>query len=170
VRRGLYLIPSRLPVGGSWSPDEVLALNTLIEDRGGRYQICGPNAFNLYGFDDQIPTRVYAYNDRISGERTMGSISLTLIEVATERLGAVEEVTTSENIVAVYSSRTRALIDAVYDWSRFNTLPRAYDWIRRELAANMRRYAVSAPGRPRRACLKLCSWRTVRLTFRYRRM
>jgi hypothetical protein len=40
VRRGLYLIPSRLPVGGSWSPDEVLALNTLIEDAGGgRYQI-----------------------------------------------------------------------------------------------------------------------------------
>jgi len=68
-------------VGGSWSPDEVLALNTLIEDRGGRYQICGPNAFNRYGFDDQIPTRVYAYNDRISGERTIGSISLTLIKV-----------------------------------------------------------------------------------------
>jgi len=58
-----------------------------------------------------------------------------LIKVATERLGAVEEVPTSENIVAVYSSRTRALLDAVYDWSRFNTLPRAYDWIRRELAA-----------------------------------
>lgn len=135
VRRGLYLVPSRLPVGGSWSPDEVLALNTLIEDRGGLYQICGPNAFNRYGFDDQIPTRVYAYNDRISGGRAIGSISLTLIKVATERLGAVEEVTTSENIVAVYSSRTRALIDAVYDWSRFNTLPRAYDWIRRELAA-----------------------------------
>src|SRR4030081_2051130 len=44
VRRGLYLVPPRLPVGASWSPDEVLALNTLIEDRGGRYQICGPNA------------------------------------------------------------------------------------------------------------------------------
>ncbi len=78
VRRGLYLIPSRLPVGGSWSPDEVLALNTLIEDRRGRYQICGPNAFNRYGFDDQIPTRVYAYNDRISEDRTIGSISLQI--------------------------------------------------------------------------------------------
>ena len=33
VRCGLYLVPSRLPVGGSWSPDEVLALNTLVEDR-----------------------------------------------------------------------------------------------------------------------------------------
>ncbi len=26
-------------------------------------------------------------------------------------------------------------MDAVYDWSRFNSLPRAYDWIRGELAA-----------------------------------
>lgn len=39
VRRGLYLIPSRLPVGGSWSPDEVLALNTLIEDAGGAIKL-----------------------------------------------------------------------------------------------------------------------------------
>jgi predicted transcriptional regulator of viral defense system len=26
-------------------------------------------------------------------------------------------------------------VDAVYDWSRFNSLPRGYEWIRRELAA-----------------------------------
>jgi len=43
-------------LGGSWSPDETLALNTLMEDRRGRYQICGPNAFNRYGFDEQVPT------------------------------------------------------------------------------------------------------------------
>jgi predicted transcriptional regulator of viral defense system len=34
----------------------------------------------------------------------------------------------------VYSSRVRTLVDAVYDWSRFNSLPRGYSWIRRELA------------------------------------
>ena len=28
VRRGLYLVPNRLPLGGKWSPDEILALNT----------------------------------------------------------------------------------------------------------------------------------------------
>ncbi len=27
-------------------------------------------------------------------------------------------------------------MDAVYDWSRFDSLPRAYDWIRQELAEN----------------------------------
>ena len=135
VRRGLYLIPSRLPLGGKWSPDEILALNTLIEDQGGHYQICGPNAFNRYGFDEQIPTRVYAYNNRLSREHWIGSIALTLIKVGDNRLGSIEKVKTAEGLTAVYSSRTRTLVDAVYDWSRFNSLPRAYDWVREELRA-----------------------------------
>jgi predicted transcriptional regulator of viral defense system len=135
VRPGLYLVPAQLPLGGSWSPDETLALNTVIEDRRGRYQICGPNAFNRYGFDEQVPTRVYAYNNRISGDRAIGAIALTLIKVTDERLGNTEEVQTPEGLTAVYSSRVRTLVDAVYDWSRFNSLPRAYEWIRSELAA-----------------------------------
>ena len=134
VRRGLYLVPPRLPLGGKWTPGEILALTTLIEDRGGRYQICGPNAFNRYGFDEQVPNRVYAYNNRISGERSIGSVRFTLIKVADARLGGTEEIRTSEGLVAVYASRARALVDAVYDWARFNSLPRGYGWIRRELA------------------------------------
>ena len=136
VRRGLYLVPLRLPLGGTWSPDEILALNTLMEDQGGRYQICGPNAFSRYGLDEQMPTRVYAYNNRLSGERTVGTVALTMIKVADDRLGSSEKVKTAEGLTAVYSSRVRTLIDAVYDWSRFNSLPRGYEWIRRELAAN----------------------------------
>jgi predicted transcriptional regulator of viral defense system len=106
-----------------------------MEDRQGRYQICGPNAFNRYGFDDQVPTRVYAYNNRISGERTIGTIALTLIKVADDRLGDTEDAEVTDGITAVYSSRVRTLVDAVYDWPRFNSLPRAYVWIRGELAA-----------------------------------
>jgi predicted transcriptional regulator of viral defense system len=34
---------------------------------------------------------------------------------------------------AVYASRVRSLVDAVYDWSRFNGIPRGYEWIRQEL-------------------------------------
>ena len=133
VRRGLYLVPRKLPLGGKWSPDEILALNTVMQDVSGRYQICGPNTFNRYGFDEQVPARVYAYNNRISGERSIGSVRLTLIKVADARLGGTEEVKTSEGLVAVYASRARALVDAVYDWARFNSLPRGYGWIRREL-------------------------------------
>ena len=135
VRRGLYLVPPRLPLGGTWSPDPILALNAIMEDRRARYQICGPNAFNRYGFDEQVPARLYVYNDRLSRDRTIGSVEMTLIKVANGRLGGTEEVTTPEGLKAIYSSRARTLVDAVYDWSRFSSLPRAYEWIRRELSS-----------------------------------
>jgi len=134
VRRGLYLIPPRLPMGGKWTPGEALALDTLMQDAGASYQITGPNAFNRYGFDEQIPTRLYVYNTKLSGDRTIGTVAMTLIKVAGERLGSVEELKAPDGLSLRYSSRTRALVDAVYDWSRFAGLPRGYDWIRTELA------------------------------------
>src|SRR5437867_11180484 len=68
VRQGLYLVPPQLPLGGAWTPNEALALNTLTEDRKGTYQICGPNAFNRYGFDEQVPAPGYVVNHAICGE------------------------------------------------------------------------------------------------------
>lgn len=134
VRRGLYLIPRILPLGGAWTPDEALAINTLMSDQKGRYQICGPNAFNRYGFSEQLPNRLYAYNNRLSGERSVGAVALTLIKVADARLGDTDGSTTREGLTLTYSSRVRTLVDAVYDWSRFGSLPRGYAWIIRELA------------------------------------
>ena len=136
VRQGLYLVPPQLPLGGVWTPDEVMALNALMEDQNARYQICGPNAFNRYGFNEQIPNRLYAYNNKLSGVRKIGKAQLTLIKVSDNRLGDTEVFTTPTGEKAVYSSRTRTLLDAVYDWSRFNGLPRAYEWIRSDLAKN----------------------------------
>src|SRR5437899_8913745 len=72
VRPGLFLVPERLPLGGAWTPTEIEALNVLIEDRNGVYQVCGPSVFNRYGYDEQIPNRTYAYNNRISGDRKVG--------------------------------------------------------------------------------------------------
>jgi predicted transcriptional regulator of viral defense system len=135
VRPGLFLVPPRLPLGGAWTPSDAAALNALMADTKGRYQICGANTFNRYGFDDQIPNRVYAYNNRISGERKIGAVETILIKVADERLGDTETVTLPDGEKAVYASRARALVDAVYDWSRFNGIPRGYEWIRRELKA-----------------------------------
>ena len=135
VRPGLFLVPPRLPMGGAWTPSEAEALNTLLEDAKGSYQICGANTFNRYGFDNQIPNLVYAYNNRISGKRKIGAVDVRLIKVAAERLGDTEASISADGAQAVYSSRVRALVDAVYDWSRFNGIPRGYEWIRKELKA-----------------------------------
>jgi predicted transcriptional regulator of viral defense system len=136
VRRGLYLAPVQLTVGGRWNPGEMLALTTLIEDRGGAYQISGPNTFQRYGWTEQIPNRVYAYNNRISGDRQVGPVALTLIKVTDDRLGGTEVARSPDGLDVVYASKARSLVDAVYDWSRFDTLPRAYEWIEREVTSN----------------------------------
>jgi predicted transcriptional regulator of viral defense system len=135
VWRGVYLVPPRLPLGGKWSPGEFLALSTLMETLRGSCQVCGPNAFNRYGFDDQVPNRMYAYNNRIFGERKIGGVTLMLIKVADQRLGSTDTFLTPDGVTVVYASRVRTLLDAVYDWARFNSLPRGYEWIRRELKA-----------------------------------
>jgi predicted transcriptional regulator of viral defense system len=140
VRPGLFLVPLRLPLGGAWTPSEAEALNALMADAKGRYQICGANAFNRYGFDDQIPNRLYAYNNRISGERKIGAVEMILIKVAAARLGDTETVTLPDGEPAVYASRVRSLVDVVYDWSRFNG--RSGGWAR----------CWSAKGWTRRSC------------------
>jgi predicted transcriptional regulator of viral defense system len=135
VRRGLYLAPRRLPLGGRWNPGEALALTTLIADRQGTYQISGPNTFQRYGWTEQMPNRVCVYNNRISGDREIGPVSLTLIKVSDDRLGGTEVVRTSDGLDIVYATKARSLVDAVHDWSRFDTLPRAYNWIEREVTS-----------------------------------
>jgi predicted transcriptional regulator of viral defense system len=129
LKRGVYLVPSRMPPGGRWTVSGYYILSKLMEVIKGRYQISGPNAFNLYGFVDQVPNRIYVYNDRIFGEKEIGGTDFVFIKTDVKRLGSTKSLKTSEGIDAVMVTKTRALVDAVYDWSRYNTLPRAYGWI-----------------------------------------
>lgn len=133
LKRGVYLVPPIIPAGGKYSPGVGLVLNKLMEEHDGIYQVCGPTAFNYYGIDDQIPNVTYVYNNRISGSRTIGTLAFQFIKVANKRLGATIEADTPDGIQVIYSSRARTLMDAVYDWSRFNGLPLGYKWIRQEL-------------------------------------
>ena len=133
LKRGLYLVPPRIPAGGKYSPGAALILQKLMEEEKGKYQICGPTAFNFYGLDDQIPSVTYLYNNRISGKRSIGSLAFQFIKVGNERLGAINAVRTRDDMGMIYASKARTLMDAVYDWSRFNSLPRGYDWIKGEI-------------------------------------
>ncbi|MBN1831426.1 MAG: type IV toxin-antitoxin system AbiEi family antitoxin domain-containing protein [Deltaproteobacteria bacterium] len=133
LKRGVYLLPPRIPAGGKYSPGAAMILQKLMKEVSGRYQICGPSAFNFYGLDDQIPSVTCLYNNRISGKKTIGSLAFQFIKVADERLGAINAVRSREDSNIIYPSKARTLMDAVYDWSRFNSLPRGYDWIKGEI-------------------------------------
>jgi len=151
LKRGVYLFPSRLPVGGVWSPGEYLILRELMKTSDdGTYQICGWQSFNRYGYTQQVSARVYAYNNRLTGDKTIGGQTFMFIKVADERLGGTVTMKTPDGVEMVLPTRARTLMDAVYDWSRFGTLPVAYKWIRAaveldrkladELALMARRY------------------------------
>lgn len=129
LKRGVYLVPPRMPSGGRWVASEYLILSKLMTVYEGKYQITGPNAFNFYGYDDQIPNRVYVYNNRIFGEKNIGGVEFVFMKTSDNRLGSTRKFKTSDGIEAVMASRARSLMDAVYDWHRYNTIPRAYDWI-----------------------------------------
>lgn len=129
LKRGACLVPSRLPVGGRWTVSGYYILSRLMEVMKGQYQISGPNAFNFYGFDDQIPSRIYVYNNKIFGEKEIGGTDFVFVKTDAKRMGSTKSLKTPDDIDAVMVSKTRALVDAVYDWPRFNTLPRAYGWI-----------------------------------------
>lgn len=134
LQRGLYLVPPRIPAGGKYSPGIGLILEKLMDELKGRYQLSGPTTFNYYGFDDQIPSITYAYNNRISGSRRIGKLGFQFIKTGEGRLGSVKRVPTREGTEIIYASKPRTLMDSVYDWPRFNSLPRGYDWIQREVS------------------------------------
>jgi predicted transcriptional regulator of viral defense system len=129
LKRGIYLVPSRMPAGVRWTASGYYILSKLMEVMKGKYQISGPNAFNFYGYDDQVPNRIYVYNNLIFGEKDIGGTDFVFIKTDSKRLGAARSLKTPDDIVTIIVSKTRALVDAVYDWTRYNTLPRAYGWI-----------------------------------------
>lgn len=136
LKRGVYLSPSRLPAGGRYGPGAALMLQKLMVEVEATYQICGPTAFNFHGFTEQISNVTYVYNDRISGVRTIGGLQFLFIKIACTRLGSTLAVKIPEGSQVVYGSKVRTLMDTVYDWSRFNSLPIGYDWIRQAAQAN----------------------------------
>jgi|694.fasta_scaffold59106_4 predicted transcriptional regulator of viral defense system len=134
VRDGLYLFPKKTPLGGIWTPDEATAINALMVDCGGQYQITGLSAFKRYGYSNQMAVRATIYNDMVRGDRRVGNVEMTLVKVRDERLGDTESYCTADGERIIFSSRARTLVDAVSDWQRFDTLPEAYQWIYRDIS------------------------------------
>ncbi|MGE0175281.1 MAG: type IV toxin-antitoxin system AbiEi family antitoxin domain-containing protein [Oligoflexales bacterium] len=129
LRRGLYMVPPRIPPGGKWSPGEYKLVDTLMADANATYQLGGPIAFHQYGFDQQVPNSITVYNNKISGQRVIGGTHFAFIKVPLKRLGGHECRKLPGGGEIIMASMPRTLFDAVYDWDRYNTLPRAYRWI-----------------------------------------
>ncbi len=130
--RGLYLVPPRIPLGGSWSPSPYLVISKYMRNLDAKFQISGPAIFNLYGYSDQVSAWFTVYNNKVSKKLYILQYHLDFVKVIENRLGDMKErapygVKKSEP--ALISSAEQTLLDAVYDYKKYGTLPKAYDWI-----------------------------------------
>jgi predicted transcriptional regulator of viral defense system len=130
---GYYLVPDKISPSSYAQVDEMEKLVYLMEYYKAKYMISGPTAIYYYGYTTQIPNRVYVYNDKIYGDRNIAGSSFVFMRTSAKRIKAVVTIKKSNGIEVPYTSQTRLLIDCIYDWNRFNTIPRVYSWIKDEI-------------------------------------
>ncbi len=130
--RGLYLVPPNIPLGGSWSPSPYLVISKYMRNLDAKFQISGPAVFNLYGYSNQVSSWFTVYNNKISKKLYILQYRLNFVKVIKNRLGDVKKRVPygiKKSQPALVSSAEQALLDAVYDYKKYGTLPKAYDWI-----------------------------------------
>ena len=125
LQRGLYLLPAKLPPGGKWTPSPQVILHHLFGAKGGDWQETGAGAFHFHGLTEQVPNTTTVYNTLFSGRDRIAGLDFEMIKVAPSRMGSALE--SAGRRVGI---RGRVVMDAVFDSTRFGTLPKAYFWIR----------------------------------------
>jgi predicted transcriptional regulator of viral defense system len=129
LQRGLYMLPGRLPPGKLWKPSPYEALVAYTEYFKIQWQITGLAAFAHHGFSTQIAQNISVYNDSFSGEKELAGNQFYFIKVPKNRLGNAIKIPILGEMNIYFSSHYRSIFDAIFEASRFNTLPEAYVWL-----------------------------------------
>lgn len=133
LKRGIYLVPEKVPPGGMWQPDSLYLISVFMNIMKANYYLSGLYAFNYYGLSEQIPSIITIYNDKLSMTKKLGTLTIELIKTSKERIGDFSRINLKNTRQANIANLTRTILDAVMDWSRFGTLPIAFDWIKKHL-------------------------------------
>ncbi len=136
IQKGVYLLNQELDFRGSRRPSPYQVIQELMSVHSATYQIVGPVAFHHYGWHTHDTSTIHVYNDRISRRIRIAGRATDFIKVASQRLGGIKRAEIEGTRNVVLSSRLRSLVDAVYDWKRFGSLPSAFKWVSGEIVAN----------------------------------
>lgn len=129
IQKGVYLVHKGVDLQARFRPSPFRIIQELMTLHSGNYQIVGPAAFRYHGWLADDATSIHVYNDRISRRLRTEGRTIEFIKVASGRLGDVERAALEGGCDVTFSSRLRSLIDAVYEWDRFASLPDAFVWL-----------------------------------------
>lgn len=132
LQRGIYIVPASIPPGGYWRPNDYLIVAKYMQIHNARYYIGGLTAFNKHGFSTQIPNQLTVYNDKISGKKNFGGITIRFIKVIQDHIIGFDTIgieSGQENYNVANLART--ILDAINDWKNYHMLPEAYLWLKK---------------------------------------
>lgn len=130
LKRGIYLVPRKVPPGGMWQPDSLQLISFFMEALKANYYIGGLYAFNYYGLSEQVPAVITIYNDKVSLKKKLGLLSIQLIKIMPDRIDESNTIQLNNNRNVKIASISRTILDAIMDWNKFGTLPIAFEWIK----------------------------------------
>lgn len=130
--RGVYLVPSHIPPGGFWRPNDYLIVSKYMQYYKADYYIGGLTAFNKHGFSTQIPNQLSVYNDKISGLKIFGGIRIKFYKVAKKCIRGFDKFPIESDAQFVnIANFSKTILDAINYNKEYHTLPAAYSWLKK---------------------------------------
>ncbi|MFH1209242.1 MAG: hypothetical protein V1663_00425 [archaeon] len=104
IKRGIYMIVPFISIDKKWALDEYKIIDYLIKQD---YYIGLYNAFNLHGFTEQIPNKMFVFNLKYSADRKILHYNFKFFKVKKDRMfGIIKN-------KYPYSDKERTIIDAL---------------------------------------------------------
>jgi predicted transcriptional regulator of viral defense system len=104
IKRGVYMIVPFSSVDKIWALDEYSILDYLLKEN---YYIGLYNAFNLHGFTEQIPNKMFVFNTKYSADKKILHYNFKFFKIKKEKLFGI-----FKNKYP-YSDKERTIIDAL---------------------------------------------------------
>jgi len=104
IKKGVYMVIPFSSVDKMWTLDNFMIIDYLLKED---YYIGLYNAFNLHGFTEQIPTKMFIFNTKYSGDKQILNYRFRFFKVKKEKLFGI-----FKNKYP-YSDKERTIIDAL---------------------------------------------------------
>jgi len=104
IKRGVYMIVPFSSVDKIWALDESSILDYLLKEN---YYIGLYNAFNLHGFTEQIPNKMFVFNTKYSADKKILHYNFKFFKIKKDKLFGI-----FKNKYP-YSDKERTIIDAL---------------------------------------------------------
>ncbi len=109
IKRGVYMVVPFASVDKKWALDEYRIIDYLLKED---YYIGLYNAFNLHGFTEQIPNKMFIFNTKYSADKKILHYSFKLFKIKKDKLFGIFK------RQYPYSDKERTIIDAL-DYSEY---------------------------------------------------